>query len=433
MFDYACAEFSTIGALLLENRCLEQVRPLLSQGKAFSNPNCRQAYEAICALADAGSPADPVTVGRKAGLDNHFLAECMELSPSCAYAEEHAKTVAEGYARRQLRDLGEALQTKSMDATKSIDALRTEVRETLETQPAGGSSLGIFKASESLYDFLTYRAQVNEGALEIIRTGFPSLDKVLGGFIQGGLYILAARPGVGKSAFAIALGDMLGKSSRVLYVSLEMSENELNARRLAAFAPLQRSYGQLLFGKTSQEEELALLDTCSVLAQRNLRPWAPDSLTLPELEAGVRETQAQIVILDYLGLVQTREKRQTEYERITQISGDLKRMARRLNCVVLALCQLNRESASPVSDSLPKLSQLRSSGALEQDADGVLLLHRSIQDPAAPPPDPSRPQPFYIDVAKNRHGRTGTVELSWYPPVNRFEDRGGKWPVMSWR
>lgn len=130
------------------------------------------------------------------------------------------------------------------------------------------------------------------------------------------------------------------------------------------------------------------------------------------------------------GLVQTRSTKQTEYERVTQISGDLKRMARRLNCVVLALCQLNRESVSPVCDSLPKLSQLRSSGALEQDADGVLLLHRNAP---SDPQDPSQPQPFYINVAKNRHGRTGTVELNWYPPVNRFEDRSGKWPVMSWR
>ena len=151
---------------------------------------------------------------------------------------------------------------------------------------------------------------------------------------------------------------------------------------------------------------------------------------MPDLEQQARHLKAQVVILDYLGLVQTRNTKQTEYERVTQISGDLKRMARRLNCVVLALCQLNLESVSPVCDSLPKLSQLRSSGALEQDADGVLLLHRNAPSDLQ---DPSQPQPFYIHVAKNRHGRTGTVELSWYPPVNRFEDRSGKWPVMSWR
>lgn len=299
MFDFQSAEFSTLGALLIDGSCLEQVRPVLPNGEAFGNPACRKAYEAICALADQGKPIDPVTVGRLSGLDNRFLLECMELSPTCVYAGDHAKTVAEGYARR-----------------------------------------------------------------------------------------------------------------------------------LAAFAPLNCSYSRLLFSKTTQEEELQLLNTCGQLEPRALRLWNPNGLTVPELEQQARHLKAQVVILDYLGLVQTRSTRQTEYERVTQISGDLKRMARRLNCVMLALCQLNRESVSPVCDSLPKLSQLRSSGALEQDADGVLLLHRNAP---SDPQDPSQPQPFYINVAKNRHGRTGTVELNWYPPVNRFEDRSGKWPVMSWR
>lgn len=408
MFDFQSAEFSTLGALLIDGSCLELVRPVLPNGEAFGNPACRKAYEAICALADQGKPIDPVTVGRLSGLDNRFLLECMELSPTCVYAGDHAKTVAEGYARRRLRDLGCQLTEQALDT--GADTVPT--------------------AAESLYAFLTYRAQVNSGERQIIHTGFPGLDAILGGFAPGGLYIQAARPGVGKSSFAIALGDMLAKDRTVLYASLEMSLEELNARRLAAFAPLNCSYSRLLFSKTTQEEELQLLNTCGELEPRALRLWNPNGLTVPELEQQARQLKAQVVILDYLGLVQTRSTRQTEYERVTQISGDLKRMARRLNCVVLALCQLNRESVSPVCDSLPKLSQLRSSGALEQDADGVLLLHRNAPSDLQ---DPSQPQPFYINVAKNRHGRTGTVELNWYPPVNRFEDRSGKWPVMSWR
>lgn len=431
MFDFQSAEFSTVGALLIDGSCLELVRPVLPNGEAFSNPDCRKAYEAVCALADQGKPIDPVTVGRLSGLDNRFLLECMELSPTCVYAGDHAKTVAEGYARRRLRDLGSKLAEQALSTDRDPTQLRNQAQSTLEALDTGTDAVPT--AAESLYAFLTYRAQVNSGERQILHTGFPSLDAILGGFAPGGLYIQAARPGVGKSSFAIALGDMLAKDRTVLYASLEMSMEELNARRLAAFSPLGCSYGRLLFSKTTPEEEQVLLNTCSELEPRPLRLWTPRSLTVPELEQQARQLKAQVVILDYLGLVQTRDSRQTEYERITRISGDLKRMARRLNCVVLALCQLNRESVSPVSDSLPKLSQLRSSGALEQDADGVLLLHRNAPDPTAPPPDPGQPQPFYIDVAKNRHGRTGTVELSWYPPVNRFEDRSGKWPAQSWR
>ena len=428
MFDFQSAEFSTLGALLIDGSCLELVRPVLPNGEAFGNPACRKAYEAICALADQGKPIDPVTVGRLSGLDNRFLLECMELSPTCVYAGEHAKTVAEGYARRRLRDLGSQLTEQALSTGQDPAELRSRAQSTLDALDTGRSAVPT--AAESLYAFLTYRAQVNSGERQIIHTGFPGLDAILGGFAPGGLYIQAARPGVGKSSFAIALGDMLAKDRTVLYASLEMSLEELNARRLAAFAPLNCSYSRLLFSKTTQEEELQLLNTCGELEPRALRLWNPNGLTVPELEQQARHLKAQVVILDYLGLVQTRSTKQTEYERVTQISGDLKRMARRLNCVVLALCQLNRESVSPVCDSLPKLSQLRSSGALEQDADGVLLLHRNAP---SDPQDPSQPQPFYINVAKNRHGRTGTVELNWYPPVNRFEDRSGKWPVMSWR
>lgn len=123
-----------------------------------------------------------------------------------------------------------------------------------------------------------------------------------------------------------------------------------------------------------------------------------------------------------------------EYEKITQISGDLKRLAKQLKCVVLALCQLNRESAnsSGNTDSRPKLSQLRSSGAIEQDADGVMLLHRPEYGRTDIDREPTVPQQFFVDVAKNRHGRTGTIELAWYAPCNRFEDRSGRWTAKSW-
>ena len=260
MFDFQSAEFSTVGALLIDGSCLELVRPVLPNGEAFGNPACRKAYEAVCALADQGKPIDPVTVGRLSGLDNRFLLECMELSPTCVYAGDHAKTVAEGYARRRLRDLGSQLTEQALSTDRDPTELRNQAQSTLEALDTGADTVPT--AAESLYAFLTYRAQVNSGERQIIHTGFPGLDAILGGFAPGGLYIQAARPGVGKSSFAIALGDMLAKGRTVLYASLEMSLEELNARRLAAFAPLNCSYSRLLFSKTTQEEELQLLNTC---------------------------------------------------------------------------------------------------------------------------------------------------------------------------
>ena len=258
------------------------------------------------------------------------------------------------------------------------------------------------------------------------------MDGLLGGFARGGLYVVAARPGVGKSALGIALADMMGRENTVLYASLEMSADELNARRVAAFSTAPCTFGKLLFGRTTEAEDTAVIEACGVLAERKLHILAVPSLTVPQLEIQARNVHAQVVTVDYLGLLSTTDRRASEYERVTQISGDLKRLAKRLNCVVLALCQLNRESTTGSADSRPKLSQLRSSGAIEQDADGVLLLHRPEYGQSETQRNPAEPQEFFIDVAKNRHGRCGTVKLEWWAPVNRFVDRSGRWEVKSW-
>ena len=237
---------------------------------------------------------------------------------------------------------------------------------------------------------------------------------------------------MGKSALGIALADMMARENIVLYVSLEMSADELNARRVAAFSPAPCTFGKLLFGKTTEAEDTAVIAACGALAERKLHILAVPSLTVPQLEIQARNVHAQVVMVDYLGLLSAADRKASEYERITQVSGDLKRLAKRLNCVVIALCQLNRESATASVDSHPKLSQLRSSGAIEQDADGVLLLHRPEYGQSETQRNPAEPQEFFIDVAKNRHGRTGTAELAWYAPVNRFVDNAGKWEVRSW-
>lgn len=433
MFDFATAEYSTVGCVLIDARCLPAVREVLPTADAFASERCRKAYEAACQLADADKGVDLVTAGRAAGLSNDFMFQCMELAPTCAGAAEYAKAVLEGYQRRQLQALGEKLQTEALDTGSNTDRLLTEARSTLDGLANTPGRCSVKGAKDSLLDFMAFRAEVQQGERQTIKTGFPSIDGILGGFAQGGLYVMAARPGVGKSALGIALADMIAKAHTVLYVSLEMTEVELNARRVAAVSVAPCTFGKLLFGTTSEEEDTAIVNACGKLYERKLQISAVPSLTVPELENQVRNVGAEVVIVDYLGLLSATDKRASEYDRVTQISGDLKKLAKRLHCVVLALCQLNRESVSSGgADARPKLSQLRSSGAIEQDSDGVLLLHRPEYGQQEVTRDAAAPQQFFVDVAKNRHGRTGTAELAWYAPVNRFEDHGGKWVVKSW-
>lgn len=433
MLDLATAEYSLVGCVLIDARCLPAAREILPTAEAFASEPCRKAYAAACRLEDEDKGIDPVIVGRAAGLSNDFLMQCMDLAPTCTRAAEYAKAVLDGHQRRQLQALGEKLQTEALCAGSTADQLLTEARSTLDDLASTPGRCSVKSARDSLLGFMTFRAEVQQGKRQAIRTGFPSLDRILGGFAQGGFYVMAARPGVGKSALGIALADMMARDRRVLYVSLEMTEAELNARRVAAVSDVTCTFGKLLFGKTTEEQDAAIANACGKLYAHKLQISAVSTLTVPELELQARNVGAEVVIVDYLGLLSAEDKRLSEYDRVTQISGDLKRLAKRLGCVVLALCQLNRESVSaPGQDTRPRLSQLRSSGAIEQDSDGVLLLHRPEYGRTETPREASAPQQFFVDVAKNRHGRTGTAELAWYAPVNRFEDYGGKWTVKSW-
>ena len=433
MLDLATAEYSLVGCVLIDARCLPAAREILPTAEAFASEPCRKAYAAACRLEDEDKGIDPVIVGRAAGLSNDFLMQCMDLAPTCTRAAEYAKAVLDGHQRRQLQALGEKLQTEALCAGSTADQLLTEARSTLDDLASTPGRCSVKSARDSLLDFMTFRAEVQQGKRQAIRTGFPSLDRILGGFAQGGFYVMAARPGVGKSALGIALADMMARNRRVLYVSLEMTEAELNARRVAAVSDITCTFGKLLFGKTTEEQDAAIANACGKLYAHKLQISAVSTLTVPELELQARNVGAEVVIVDYLGLLSAEDKRLSEYDRVTRISGDLKRLAKRLGCVVLALCQLNRESVSaPGQDARPRLSQLRSSGAIEQDSDGVLLLHRPEYGRTETPREASAPQQFFVDVAKNRHGRTGTAELAWYAPVNRFEDYGGKWTVKSW-
>lgn len=433
MLDFTAAEYSVIGCILIDARCLPAVREVLTTAEAFASEPCRRAYAAACQLDADGMDIDPVTVGSVAGVSTDFMKQSMELAPTCTRATEYAKAVMEGYQRRQLQALGEKLQAGALSTDSTADQLLTEARSALDELASAPGRCRVKSSRDSLWEFLAFRAEVNDGTRQTIKTGFPSIDGILGGFAPGGLYVMAARPGVGKSALGIAMADMMAKTHTVLYVSLEMTENELNSRRVAAVSDAPCTFGKLLSARTTEDEDTAVINACGRLYERRLQISAVSSLTVPELEIQARNVGAGVVVVDYLGLLSATDKRLSEYDRITQISGDLKKFAKRLECVVLALCQLNRESVSSGgTDARPKLSQLRSSGAIEQDSDGVLLLHRPEYGQQEVTRDAAAPQQFFVDIAKNRHGRTGTAELAWFAPVNRFEDHGGKWVVKSW-
>ena len=256
---------------------------------------------------------------------------------------------------------------------------------------------------------------MDKGYRAFVETGISDLDRILGGgLIREGLYILAARPGCGKTTLAAALADrMLERGRRVLFVSLEMSRKQLMARRVAADAG-RVTAAQILRGELSEEERRAVGESLVKLAKRPLFFNRRTSLNTSEIQFLAKQNRADVVIIDYLGLMR-HEAGKSLYERVTGTSNQLKRMARGLETPVLCLAQLNREVEGRQNQE-PRLSDLRDSGAIEQDADGVLLIHR----PAIEDADEYGPTPMEVTVAKNRHGRTGKIELNWYMRSGRI-------------
>ena len=242
--------------------------------------------------------------------------------------------------------------------------------------------------------------------------------------VKEGLYIVAARPGVGKTSFGLIAADLAAKKHRVLFVSLEMSETQIMARRYANVSAV--GITPLLYGTLDPKDMDKLHEASSALRGRQMFLSNRTGVTVADIEVMCRSCGAELVVIDYLGLIQG--EGQSIYERTTKISGDLKRMARSLKIPVLCLAQLNRTSESR-SDKHPTMSDLRDSGAIEQDADAILLLHRPglYMDEQ---PSGSQAQDFEIQIAKNRHGPTGKVVLTWYARNGRFQDEKGM--TNSW-
>lgn len=423
MIDFDYAEIATAGSILVDSQCLPEIREILPGSEVFHSQPCGEVYAAACALADAGKPVDPVTVQKQCGVSKEFLLEAMSATPTAAHAGNHARIVLEGYQHRKLEEIAAdlvAAESPGEGITTALAAL-----EALADNERSRSSPG-----DDLAALLQYRAEMEDGRRKVLQVGFPSLDGILGGLRPGGLYIVGARTSVGKSAFSLAVADMLAKNHRVQYISLEMDRAEIAARRVAAFSSGISSYSALLNARSLPENASAdLAATAARLSERQLTVEEAQFLTVGMAGVKARSAKAEILVLDYVGLM--RGPGESEYDRITKISGDLKHLAQTLHIVVIALAQINRE-AEQGQDPRPKLSQLRSSGALEQDADGVLLLHR---------PDKGKgealvSEPFEVIVAKNRHSGTGAATLTFYPATNRFEDsgtvKGRPYTVRSW-
>ena len=406
------------GAILIDAASVLPVIQGLVKPDDFQIEAYRTVFTAAASLAADGEPVDPVSIqarARKQGVDlsNQLLTELMEVVPTCTNAADYAHRVAEDARVRQIKELATRIQEDSVSSPDEL--LATLQREAEDIR--GSNRRGLLSPADTLHRFNDLVVKAGAGQDNFVPSGFPRLDEILGGgFIRSGLHILGARPAMGKSTFAVNLADNI--DGNVLLVSLEMSPEQLTAKRVARLTGIPA--GKLLRGAVTDEDwqEIALAN--SALSEQGVFINARYGLTVPQIQLLAQTVpELRAVIIDYLGLIQPATRGGNTYETVTAISRELKLLAISLSVPVICLCQLSR-SVESREDKRPRLSDLRDSGAIEQDADAVMFLYRD--DHYAGAAADGQPSLVQLDIAKNRHGQTGETQFSFWMRTSTFKE-----------
>ncbi|MFA4826791.1 MAG: replicative DNA helicase [Candidatus Shapirobacteria bacterium] len=406
------AEVSVLGSILIDNDAMVVVSDFL-RPEHFYNNNYGKVFEAMLALYEARQPIDIVTVSdrlqtmkalKKIG-GKAFLTRLANEVPTAANVESYGQIIRSLSAKRELISVSARISEKSFDAAISAN----ELLDYAEQEVFSLSQKHLKSVPTSLKEVLTAsfdrldELQKRGGGLRGIGSGFNSLDSMLAGMQDSNLIVLAARPGVGKSAFGLNIARHVAVEEKLptCVFSLEMSKEELVDRLLVRQGMIDA--WKLKTGQLSDEDFVSLSEAMGVLAEAPLYIDDSTGLTVTEVRTKARRLQVdkgiRFIIVDYLQLMHgtTRDNRVQE---VSEISQGLKNLARELKLPILALAQLSR--ATEARGGRPKLSDLRESGSIEQDADVVMFLHRE---------DEEMREMLTCSIEKHRNGPTGQFPI----------------------
>ena len=424
------AERGVLGSLLLMNESIDEIGESL-KADHFYNDGHQRIFGAIQHLYESGVRGiDPITLAEELIRRDEFeqvggaayLAEILESVPHAAHVRYYAGIVREKWMLRSLIYGCTEILSEAYTAADDVDELlqnaERRIFSILESQTNTGN-IAISDILMEAFNRIDERLK-QTGDVTGITTGFSDLDRQTTGLQPTELVILAARPSMGKTAFvcnvAEAIARMSGKG--VLLFSLEQSNLELAERFLALTAQINGH--DLRAGNLTEEEHDQLVQASDEISRLPLFIDDKPGRTMTQIAAISRRQHRKaplgIIIIDYLQLIEPEEKNAPREQQIAQISRRLKFLAKELRVPVIALAQLNR-GVELREDKRPRLADLRESGAIEQDADMVMFLHR----PDAYDPE-DRPGEAEIIVAKHRSGPTGIVKLTWRREYMRFEN-----------
>ena len=429
------AESSVLGGLLLDNAAWDRVGDLLIDGDFYRYEH-RLIYGAIGALINATKPADVITVfehlqnqgkaEETGGLS--YLNSLAQYVPSAGNIRRYAEIVRERSILRKLVTASDEISTDAFNpkGRPVADIVDQAEQKIFNIGEQGSRMKQGFQAMDSLVVSLLDRVQEmadNPNDVTGVPTGFYDLDRMTAGFQAGDLIVLAARPSMGKTALAINIAEhvALNEGLPVAVFSMEMGAAQLAVRIVGSIGRIDQSH--LRTGKLTDEEWPRLTEAIEKLRNISLHIDESAGLTSSELRANARRLARQcgqlgLIVVDYLQLMSgsagNEENRATE---LGEISRGLKMLAKELKCPVMALSQLNR-SVESRPDKRPMMSDLRESGAIEQDADIIMFIYRDDYYTKELSKEPGVAE---VIIAKQRNGPTGTVKLAFLKPITKFE------------
>ena len=422
------AEQSVLGAMLIDSRCVGDVIGIVKPEDFYLRQN-QEIFATIYSMFSFSKVIDPVTVIDALKENGYYdeantakyIRQLMEITPTAANVKQYAKIVSDKALLRNISqaatDINEMVYAGVGSAKDILEASEKKIFSL--TKNNGDSLERIGTVLVRLFDSLNERAQ-SENEFPGLTTGLHDLDVKINGLNKSDLIIIAARPGMGKTSLALNLLTGAAKASgkTAVFFSLEMSREQLAMRLVSNESFVDNN--KLITGRLSEEEWRKIGIASNALSQTDIRVDDNPTITVAEMNALCRRLDnLGLVIIDYLQLMTSANGKENENRATTvsEISRSLKIMAKELNVPVICLSQLNR-GAEGRADKRPTMAELRESGAIEQDADQIILIYR---DDYYNENSPER-NIAELNVAKNRHGEPGVVKVQWMPQYFSFSD-----------
>ncbi len=430
------AEQAVLGAIIIDNAMFDTVLDYVKSSDYFYVSLHKLIFSVMQEMMNFGKAIDFVTLldklkqnsGFEEATGKTYLVDLIDNCPAPSNAESYAKIVADKYKLRKLITASREIIDDATAAEDDPTVLLDSAEQRIFDIRSGSEKGGLERLSAVLLQTFERLDSLNRDADESVRpvsTGIGDLDRVITGLNRSDLIILAARPGMGKTSFALNIARNVACQSKktVAFFSLEMSKEQLASRLLSSEALVGGT--KLRTGKLSDEEWQRLVPASDILKNANLYIDDTPGITITEMKSRLRRLRnIDLVVVDYLQLMSSTRRIESRVNEISEITRSLKIMAKELNVPVITLSQLSRASEQR-PDHRPQLSDLRDSGSIEQDADIVLFLYRegyydkNNEDDAAPAVDVNSGECI---VAKNRHGEMSTVKLHWQGEFMRFTD-----------